>query len=109
MARWHVGTFTASVHLSCGRSKDLWSYPCHHSLSLSDGRSLLVNPRATLLDGHRVIKLSIKRQLVQLHQLAVDFLHAVHHILNELRIRSSSWMHTHNDLWLLGLLLAGFS
>ena len=39
MARWHDGTFTASGRQSCGRSKDLWSYPCHHSLSLSDGRS----------------------------------------------------------------------
>ena len=42
---------------------------------------------------------------MQLHLLSVDLLHAVHHILDKLRIRGTGRVDTHNHLGFLRLLL----
>ena len=68
---------------------------------------LLVNPRAALLNGHRVVQLRVEGQHVQLHILAVHVLHRVHHVLNKLRVRGTGRMYPDDNLRLLGLLLVG--
>ena len=67
----------------------------------------LVNPRAALLDRDGVVELRVEGQHVQLHLHAIDHLHRINHVLNELGVRGTGRMHTHHDLRLLGFLLVG--
>ena len=67
--------------------------------------TLLIDIRTTLLQIERIIQLCVECQHVQLHHLAIDFLHRIDHILNKLRIRGTCRMHPDHHFRLLRLLL----
>ena len=68
---------------------------------------LLVDPRTALLNSHGIIQLCVKSEHVELHQMSVDFLYTIHHVLDKLRIRGSGGMHADDNLRFLRLLLVG--